>query len=338
MPASGSQCWYCDLPIRYDTYTGCSHGCKYCFARAKGDISQIGNGEGIEALRSFIRGQRTQETRFIDWPIPLHIGGMSDPFQPVERERKLTYRALLVLRDTGYPFVISTKGELVADPEYLDVLKDCNCVVQISMVCEKYDRLEKGAPPFSRRLEMLRAVSPKVKRTVVRVQPYMREVLPDVLENMGRFQECGAYGVILEGMKFRKRQPGLVKIGGDYCYPAKLLENDFIQLRHRAHECGLQFLAGENRLRAMGDSLTCCGCEGLEGFRPNRYNLAHILAGETPEAREAMKRTGSAYAFRAIYQTYLGGQRLKSNSFVEELTRMLHEKQDYVLDVLTKRK
>jgi len=338
MPASGSQCWYCDLPVRYDTYIGCSHDCKYCFARAKGDISCIRNGEGIDALQSFVAGQRTQETCFIDWHIPLHIGGMSDPFQPIERKKRLTYQALLVLRDTGYPFVISTKGALVADPEYLTVLEKCNCVVQISMACEKYDRLEKGAPPFSQRLEMLRAVSPKVKRTIVRVQPYMREVLPDILENMERFKECGAYGVILEGMKFRKRQPGLVKIGGDYCYPAKLLENDFIQLRHRAHECGLKFFAGENRLRTMGDSLTCCGCEGLPGYQPNRYNLAHILAGEAPTAGDAMKRPGSAYAFKAIYQTYLGGQQLRNRSFVDELSHMLHEKKDYVLDVLTKRK
>lgn len=117
MPTSGSQCWYCDLPIRYDTYAGCSHGCKYCFAQAKGDISVIRTGEGIDALRKFIEGYRTQETQFIDWSIPLHIGGMSDPLQPIERDKRLTYKALLLLRDTQYPFVISTKGALVADPE-----------------------------------------------------------------------------------------------------------------------------------------------------------------------------------------------------------------------------
>ena len=35
--------------------------------------------------------------------------------------------------------MVSTKGKIIADKEYLDLIKSCNCVVQISMVCDKYD-------------------------------------------------------------------------------------------------------------------------------------------------------------------------------------------------------
>ncbi len=31
MPECGSQVILCDLPVRMDTYKGCSHNCKYCF-------------------------------------------------------------------------------------------------------------------------------------------------------------------------------------------------------------------------------------------------------------------------------------------------------------------
>ncbi len=35
MPTCGSQIVICDLPIRFDTYFGCTHQCKYCFAVKK---------------------------------------------------------------------------------------------------------------------------------------------------------------------------------------------------------------------------------------------------------------------------------------------------------------
>lgn len=38
MPEYGSQIVLCDLPIRFDTYKGCSHNCKYCFVQRKKDM------------------------------------------------------------------------------------------------------------------------------------------------------------------------------------------------------------------------------------------------------------------------------------------------------------
>lgn len=71
----GSQVVLCEYPIRLDTYRGCSHGCRYCFAQNKTDISVIRPDNCIEALRRFIVGKRTTETNWCDWTIPLHWGG-----------------------------------------------------------------------------------------------------------------------------------------------------------------------------------------------------------------------------------------------------------------------
>ena len=54
----GSQITVCEYPIRLDTYKGCSHECKYCFARSKSDIKNIKPLHSEKALRSFIKGQR----------------------------------------------------------------------------------------------------------------------------------------------------------------------------------------------------------------------------------------------------------------------------------------
>lgn len=336
MPKCGSQCWFCDLPVRYDTYKGCSHGCKYCFVQRKSKISKIEPGEGLKPLKEFVEGRRTETTKAFDWNIPLHIGGMSDPFQPCEETQERTYNALKYLAETGYPFVISTKGELICAKKYTDVLKDCNCAVQISMVGSSYDKLEPGAPTFERRLEMLRAVSPICKRAIVRIQPYFHEVLNEVIENMPRYAEAGAYGVIVEGMKFITAKPGLVKVAGDFVYPVQTLKGDFEKIKGCAHENGLVFLCGENRLRQMGDSLTCCGVEGLEGFAPNKYNLAHLLNGDKQKPTKKMLEKGTAYCFKACEQDVFSSADLKQSSFAERLAAYATKKEKYVRQVLGK--
>lgn len=226
----GSQIILCNLPVRFDTYRGCSHGCRYCFAQKKNDISHIERDESVDGLRSFIEGKRGNETEWCDWNIPIHWGGMSDPFQPVEKQIHASYECLKLLAETKYPFVVSTKGRLIADPEYLDLLAQCNCVLQISMVCSKYDRLERGTPSYEERLTILKTVSARVQRTIVRIQPYMPEVFHDVMKNIPRIAEAGAYGVIVEGMKFFKAKPGMTKIGGDFCYPLPIESSTVEQL------------------------------------------------------------------------------------------------------------
>lgn len=289
----GSQVILCNLPVRFDTYVGCSHGCRYCFAQKKANIALIRKGDTPQSLREFIEGKRGYETRWVDWNIPIHWGGMSDPFQPIELKERVSYECLKIFAETQYPFVVSTKGRLVAHPDYLDLLARCNCVVQISMVCSKYDKLEPGTPPYEERLEMAKVVASRVKRLMVRIQPYMPEVFRDVMANIPRLADAGVYGIVCEGMKFAKAKPGMVRIGGDSCYPIDVLKRDFLQIRQEAHRHGLRFFSGENRLRAMGDDMCCCGIEGLPGFKGNDYNLCMIANGKHPEPTENMKNIGT---------------------------------------------
>lgn len=143
------------------------------------------------------------------------MGRYERPFQPIELKERVSYECLKIFAETQYPFVVSTKGRLIAHPEYLDLLARCNCVVQVSMVCSKYDKLEPGTPSYEERLEIVRAVAARVKRVIVRIQPYMPEVFNDVMANIPRLKEAGVYGIVAEGMKFAKAKPGMVRIGGD---------------------------------------------------------------------------------------------------------------------------
>ena len=330
----GSQAILCNLPIRFDTYKGCSHGCRYCFAQKKQDIAKIGKGETAESLRNFIEGKRTGTTNWCDWKIPIHWGGMSDPFQPIERKYRVSYECLKLLAETKYPFVVSTKGRLVATPDYIELLSKCNCVVQISMVCSKYDKLERGCPPYEERLEMVRKLAPKVQRVVVRIQPYMLEVFDDVMKNIPRLAEAGVYGVVVEGMKFFKAKEGMVKIGGDYCYPLPRIRRDFEAIRAECHRNGIKFYSGENRLRAMGDDMCCCGIDGLPDFKGNDYNLCMLLNGKNPQPTELMKTVGTGGCFKALNQSAGSSRRLTKQSFYGLMQEELSTKLDYHKKVL----
>lgn len=336
MPCCGSQAVLCNLPVRFDTYKGCSHLCRYCFTQRKTDLNIIEKNEGVIALSSFIAGQRSEQTRWCDWDIPLHWGGLSDPFQPIELQHRVSYKCLKVFAETQYPFVVSTKGRAIVEYEYLDLLSKCNCVVQMSMVCGKYDELEKGAPTFIERLKMVETLSKRVKRVNIRIQPYMTEVFDDVYKNIWEFSNAGVYGVTVEGMKYAKKKAGLVKVGSDFAYPLIQLQMHFKALKERAHECGMKFYCGENRLRAMGDDMTCCGIDGLGGFTPNLYNVCNIVNGIVQPPTDVMKQVGTAYCFKAIDQTASGNRRLKRMSFHGYMSDLLLNKREYLKDIFGK--
>lgn len=316
MPTCGSQIVLCDLPIRFDTYQGCSHACQYCFVKKKYDISNIKRGEGPKALAEFIAGRRVKETYWCDWDIPIHWGGVSDPFQPAEAKHRLSYKALEIFAKTKYPFVVSTKGRFIEKDEYLDLLKQCNCVVQISLVSPKFDAIEKGAPTFNERLEIIRKISPYVKRVIIRVQPYVLEVINDVLQQIPAYAEAGVYGLTIEGMKYKHRVAGLVKVNSDYCYPVETLRKHFDVIKATCHKHGLRFYAAENRLRKMGDSLCCCGVDGLEKFIVNTYNVNHYLYDRGNFVpKERMQEVGSATCFKTFLQTSSGYKSFSTESF-----------------------
>lgn len=283
----GSQIAICDMPIHFDNYIGCSHACEYCFVKRFKDIKKIKPVKGsYNSLKGFTEGNRQRDTFWCDWDIPIHWGGMSDPFQPIEKNNKQnidsTYNILKLLAETKYPIVISTKGKLCIDKEYLELLKQCNVVMQISCVSKYYDNIEKGAPTYIERLNMIETLSKNVQRVIVRCQPYLPQVKHDILKNsLNDFKNSGAYGVIFEGMKF---------------------------------------FVGENRLRQMGDSLCCCGCADL--FQVNTFNCNHLLNGDKTEPTESMKVIGTGSIFHALDQSR-GTYERQKNSTMEEL--MLEE-------------
>lgn len=338
MAACGSQCTICDVPIRIDTYRGCSHGCKYCFVYRNYNISKIRPGDGAQSVIDFIKGKRCADTRWCDWNIPLHWGGVSDPFQPCERIHKKSLAVLKVFAETKYPFIVSTKSVLPLEEPYFSLFKKCNCVFQCSMVCPSLNKIESGAPSFERRLDMMKNMSRIVPRTIVRCQPYIMELHNEIMSQIPRIAEAGVYGIVFEAIKMQTKTAGMIKDRADYVYPLKILLQKFRELKEECHKHGLIFLSGENRLRGMGDSLTCCGCEGLKGFRVNKYNFNYYIhAPDQLKATPAMYLKNSSHSFRAFRMETTTGRVLKEISFKEMMDIAFKDK-DMIMSYLGKEK
>ena len=338
----GSQAMICDLPFRYDTYNGCTHRCRYCFANRK----EFGKNLKVTPLLNpvsklkktivnIVSGKpddNIMPLKWIDWKLPIHWGGLSDPFQPIEKRYKLSLESLKVFAEYQYPFLVSTKGNVIVEPEYLNLIRQCNCAVQISMSCSAMDKYEPGAPCFAERLKMLETLSKYAKRTIVRVQPYIPNFKNEILGNIPKFKAAGAHGVVFEALKFVKKvNNSLEKLGGDFVYKLDILRPDFMQFKDVCHNNDLKFYSGENRLRSMGDDLCCCGVADMEGFNVNKFNINHLYNGDglpPPSNAQKSPRTGISI-MHSLHQEAGISIRFKDISFEDLVKYEMTEKSDF---------
>lgn len=98
-------------------YKGCEHGCIYCYARPSHAWMGLSPGLDFESRIFFkpeaarLLEQELSKPRYVCKRI--HIGGNTDPYQPVERELKSTRSILEVMQRFRQPFSIITKSVLI---------------------------------------------------------------------------------------------------------------------------------------------------------------------------------------------------------------------------------
>lgn len=285
-----SQFYYCGLPLRLDGYSACQYGCQYCFARARGGASRKGalrNADPDALARRLQRamdgqaGSVTEE--MLEQRQPIHLGGMTDPFPPLEAQGRTTYRLLRVLMDFDYPTVISTKGSLVADAPYLDLLRRAPFIVQVSLSSLDDDlmaRIDYGAPLPSERLRTLALLHEAGVPTLCRIQPVIPSREDDVLPLIEACADVGVVHVAVEHLKlpietrwagtramskalgtdlgeyFRSR--GAVRVGREWVLPVAERLARMTEWRGAAHKRGLSFGAADNDLLLLSDGDCCC--------------------------------------------------------------------------------
>lgn len=100
-----------------NTYRGCEHGCIYCYARPNHAYAGLSPGQDFES-RLFVKANAAEalerELAAASYrPATVVLGGVTDCYQPLERERRVTRSVLEVLARARHPVAIVTKSALV---------------------------------------------------------------------------------------------------------------------------------------------------------------------------------------------------------------------------------
>ena len=108
-----------DIPFdqSINPYRGCEHGCVYCYARPTHAYLGLSPGLDFET-RIFAKTNAAELLRkelaapgYV--PSAIALGANTDPYQPAERELRITRSILEVLVECEHPFTIVSKNALV---------------------------------------------------------------------------------------------------------------------------------------------------------------------------------------------------------------------------------
>jgi DNA repair photolyase len=161
-------------------YRGCEHGCIYCYARPS--HCYLGHSAGLDfetKLYAKSDAAALLEREFAKpgyRPTTIALGGNTDPYQPIERQRRITRSILEVMARTSHPLGIITKSALVTRD--IDILQPmaakglAKVAVSITTLDRRVARaMEPRAATPSRRLETVRQLSQAGIPVTVMVAP-----------------------------------------------------------------------------------------------------------------------------------------------------------------------
>ena len=271
----------CGLPIRADSYRTCSFGCLYCFANARKIMEfrkelAVADVAAVERrLDRISRGGR-KEADFLDWllskRVTWHYGGMSDPFQPVEKELGITSEIVSIANNYGHKILFSTKSNTV----YKTPIRPDLHTFQLSVTStQEQTEWEPNVPAFSKRKAFFDELKSEGFKVGIRIQPFIPGVSSvDIVREFP-----GASHFIVEGLKMvpqnEDQKAELIRMFG-------LKESDFTQkglltlepeIRYKLYqpivkyfeEHGLSYSISDNDMRWLGNNYCCCGDALVDG-------------------------------------------------------------------------
>ena len=149
-------------------YRGCEHGCIYCFARPNHAYAGLSPGLDFET-RLFAKPDAAalleRELSAPGYrPRTIALGTATDPYQPIEREHRITRAVLAVLARFRHPVGIVTKSNLILRDRDLLAEMAAQGLVKVAISVTTLDpvlarRMEPRAPHPAKRLEAIEGLA-----------------------------------------------------------------------------------------------------------------------------------------------------------------------------------
>ncbi|MCD4756425.1 radical SAM protein [bacterium] len=180
------------LPYKYDLniYRGCKHNCIYCFAQyshqyleSKDFFNDIYYKENIVEVLEKELSSRNWKGEVIN------IGGVTDTYQPIEKEMELMPKILKLMIKYENPVSICTKSDLILrDIELIKELSEKTVVNIASSITCKDEKVRKKFEPYSpstmRRFDMLERIKKETKASTGILMMPIFPYITDSVENL----------------------------------------------------------------------------------------------------------------------------------------------------------
>lgn len=287
---------HCGNPFRVDTYKGCDFGCIYCFANNRGgNFQNISLQSDMDVIKKyFVKAFETQnETKnltveLLRHRVPLHLGGMSDPFQKREFKEHVTLDFLELTNKYRYPVLISTKVASLPD-EYWGVLDNKIHAFQISLIStddEFIRKYERNTPSATERIEFIKKLKDMGFWVGVRLQPlvdvtHAYELVKQIsgivdyitVEHIKIGNDNANKHMLFQRLGLAPEQ--FKSIGREYELKTPIKKHN-IELLKSVSKCPIG--CGDNDLHEMSDTNNCCGVDTIGGAFENwiKYNSMYI--------------------------------------------------------------
>ncbi len=172
-------------PWVVNPYTGCQHGCTFCYARFMKRFSGHREPWGQFVDVKVNAPELLQAEIGRKKPGRVWVSGVCDPYQPIEGRYRITRRCLEILLANGWPVSVQTRSPLVLRD--LDLLRDCGNLEVGCSIATADDAIrmlfEPNAPPIAERVNALEELHRAGVRTYAMIAPMLpgAEGLPALL-------------------------------------------------------------------------------------------------------------------------------------------------------------
>ncbi len=263
----------CPPKLSLNPYTGCPHGCLYCYA-----TSYIPHFQDAKPKVDLEKRLRRDILKVKPGSI-VTMSSSSDPYPYMERDLQITRSCLEILKSRGIRVQIITKSDLVCRDA--DLLREMNSAVGITITTIREDIasvLEPGAPSTNRRLEAIRLLHHIGVPVFARIDPIIPGINDSEIEVLV-FAVCEAGAQHITSSTYKARPDNWKRIssafpsqaeslkamfqkgnrvGGSQYMPVEIRESLMLKVKTAALNNGVTFASCRECLAAQSDVL----CDG----------------------------------------------------------------------------
>jgi DNA repair photolyase len=205
------------LPFQYTVngYRGCSHACRYCFARPTHEYLDLDCGNDFDTqvvVKTNVVDVLRRELSRRSWcRETVGLGTNTDPYQRAEGRYALMPGIIGALAGSGTPLSILTKGTLLRRD--LPLIADAAAQVPVSLAVslavgdpELHKQVEPGTPSPQARLGLIAAIREAgldCHVMVAPVLPYLTDSVEHLDDLLRQIAAAGATGVTVFGLHLR---------------------------------------------------------------------------------------------------------------------------------------